>query len=148
IPMPYAGHSDESFTVMGIRFTYSDYHISDGFNNTSSHGGPINKDLFVRICYDPRDHVILRLLIRGFTGPLQDYSKSDFPPLGRTDSVQDNIRLPEIENDWFGNIFILLYVLDLAAIVILFRPYLRTFFVLRTVNLTGCTAPPIGDRKR
>jgi len=39
VPMPHAGHADESFTVGGVRFAYSDYGVSDGFNNTSSHGG-------------------------------------------------------------------------------------------------------------
>src|SRR6266702_1797729 len=38
VPMPYAGHADESFSVNGIAFRYSDFTITDGFNNTSSHG--------------------------------------------------------------------------------------------------------------
>jgi len=51
VPMPYGGHAMESFTVNGVRFEYSDYVISGGFNNTRSHGGPIHDGLPVRICY-------------------------------------------------------------------------------------------------
>ena len=40
-PMPYEGHENETFTVNGIRFEYSDYAVSPAFNQTSSHGGPI-----------------------------------------------------------------------------------------------------------
>jgi hypothetical protein len=58
-PAPWEGHSMESFTVAGVRFEYSDYVVSAGFNNTASHGGPIRQGLPVRICY--RDGQILRL---------------------------------------------------------------------------------------
>ena len=51
VPMPYAGHFDESFTVKGQRFSYSDYVSTSGFNNTTSHGGPIHEGLHVRIAY-------------------------------------------------------------------------------------------------
>ena len=61
IPMPYSGHAMESFTVSGVKFQYSDYVVTDGFNKTSSHGGPIHKDSYVRICYDPSNRQILRL---------------------------------------------------------------------------------------
>src|ERR1700744_2808099 len=33
VPMPYTGHSEESFTVGGHRFSYSDYIVTSGFNN-------------------------------------------------------------------------------------------------------------------
>ena len=59
IPMPYTGHAMESFVVHGVRFAYSDYVITAGFNNTSSHGGPIREGLPVRIWY--RGNEILRL---------------------------------------------------------------------------------------
>jgi hypothetical protein len=45
--------------VHGVRFQYSDYVITAGFNNTSSHGGPIREGLPVRIWY--LDGEILRL---------------------------------------------------------------------------------------
>jgi hypothetical protein len=47
--MPYSGHDEEHFTVQGVYFAYSDYVITPGFNNTSSHGGPIRAGLLVRI---------------------------------------------------------------------------------------------------
>jgi hypothetical protein len=59
IPMPYTGHAMESLVVQGVRFEYSDYVITAGFNNTTSHGGPIREGLPVRIWY--RGNEILRL---------------------------------------------------------------------------------------
>ena len=40
-PMPYDGHAEESFTVNGVYFEYSDYRSSLGYNNAASHGGVI-----------------------------------------------------------------------------------------------------------
>ncbi len=64
-PMPRSGHAYESFTVQGVRFSYSDFDESYyGFNNTKSHGGPIREDgQRVRIAYHPTDqrNVILKL---------------------------------------------------------------------------------------
>ena len=51
VPMPYRGHAAESFTVEGIPFHYSDYEVTAGFNNSSSHGGPVRQGLPVRIWY-------------------------------------------------------------------------------------------------
>lgn len=59
IPMPYTGHAMESFVVQSVRFEYSDYVVTAGFNNTTSHGGPIREGLPVRIWY--RGNEILRL---------------------------------------------------------------------------------------
>ena len=50
-PMPVTGHAMERFCVVGKCFEYSDYVISAGFNNTSSHGGPIREGLQVRVSY-------------------------------------------------------------------------------------------------
>jgi len=61
VPMPHSGHSMESFVVQGHRFSYSDYVVSAGFNNTASHGGPIREGLYVRVTYT--NDVILRLEI-------------------------------------------------------------------------------------
>ena len=58
-PMPTDDHGRESFTVRGVRFEYSDWSLTAGFNNTTLHGGPIRPGLPVRICY--RDGLILRL---------------------------------------------------------------------------------------
>jgi hypothetical protein len=62
VPMPYTGHADESFTVNGVTFSYSDYGVTPGFNNTASHGGPIKQGLYVRIWYVGDD--ILKLEIK------------------------------------------------------------------------------------
>jgi hypothetical protein len=59
VPMPYQGHAQESFTVNGHRFSYSDYIMTAGFRNTASHGGPIREGLYVRISYS--GNLILRL---------------------------------------------------------------------------------------
>jgi hypothetical protein len=59
-PMPWTGHDSERFSVNGVRFEYSDFDLSKGgFNNTSSHGGPIKENLPVRIAY--KSGRILRL---------------------------------------------------------------------------------------
>lgn len=50
-PMPSSGHKMESFTVKGIRFEYSDFVVTPGFNNATSRGGPIREGLPVRISY-------------------------------------------------------------------------------------------------
>ena len=50
-PMPFTGHQLESFVVAGKRFRYSDFVMRAGFNQTSSHGGPIHEGLHVRIHY-------------------------------------------------------------------------------------------------
>jgi len=57
--MPYTGHQDETFTVNGVRFSYSDFGVTCGFNNSASHGGPIREGLQVRIHYV--GNAILRL---------------------------------------------------------------------------------------
>ena len=50
--MPYGGHQQESFTMNNIKFSYSDYDQSNyGFNNTKSHGGPIDENKKVRLSY-------------------------------------------------------------------------------------------------
>jgi hypothetical protein len=49
--MPHSGHDKEWFIVGGKRFEYSDYNVTPGFNQTSSHGGPIRKGLNIRVHY-------------------------------------------------------------------------------------------------
>ena len=51
VPMPFQGHANESFTVNEVPFSYSDYQITGGFNNSSSHGGPVRAGMHVRIWY-------------------------------------------------------------------------------------------------
>ena len=50
-PMPVTGHDVEAFVVSGKRFQYSDFIHRAGFNQTSSHGGPIHEGARVRIYY-------------------------------------------------------------------------------------------------
>ncbi|MBX9747944.1 MAG: hypothetical protein K2X34_13645 [Hyphomonadaceae bacterium] len=45
------GDIHESFTIGGVRFSYSPTSITGGFNRSQSHGGPIREGLPVRICY-------------------------------------------------------------------------------------------------
>jgi hypothetical protein len=59
IPMPYSGHADEKFTVNGVTFSYSDYGVTAGFNNTKSHGGPIDEGKRVRVTH--LGNIIVRL---------------------------------------------------------------------------------------
>mgnify|MGYP000211515047 CR=1 FL=1 len=62
-PMPYSGHQPERFTVKGVKFSYSDYRLMPGFNNTTSHGGPIKAKLPVRISYIGNTILKLELVI-------------------------------------------------------------------------------------
>ena len=66
-PMPRGGGQQEKFRVSDVRFEYSDYIISGGFNNTASHGGPIAENLQARICYfyseSKNENIIVRLEI-------------------------------------------------------------------------------------
>ena len=61
-PMPHSGHKNESFTVSGVFFEYSDFGPSAGFNNTKSHGGPIDEGKYVKIRY--KDGLILQLWVK------------------------------------------------------------------------------------
>lgn len=63
-PMPHSGHAMESFTVKDVYFEYSDYVIQYGFNQTASHGGPIQRNgQWVRLSYITAegDNIILRI---------------------------------------------------------------------------------------
>jgi energy-coupling factor transporter transmembrane protein EcfT len=68
-PMPYSGHENETFSVNGVRFSYSDYVVSPCFNNTASHGGPIREGLRVRIAYS--GDCILRLEVANIRGAVR-----------------------------------------------------------------------------
>lgn len=64
VPMPYMGHAMESFSVNGVRFSYSDYLVTNGFNHTTSHGGPIHEGLDVRIEYIKNDRIGKNIIIK------------------------------------------------------------------------------------
>jgi hypothetical protein len=48
-PMPFSGHKMECFKVQDRCFCYSDFVVTQGFNQTRSHGGPIYEGLQVRV---------------------------------------------------------------------------------------------------
>ena len=81
VPMPYQGHATESFTVKGIRFAYSDYIVTSGFNNTVSHGGPIRQGLYVRIWYLSNDILKLQIPKRESPQTVSSLPASARPPL-------------------------------------------------------------------
>lgn len=150
VPMPYSGHSDESFTVEGVPFKYSDYLITDAFNNTASHGGPIDENAYVRICYDPKRDEILRLEIRDFKGPIKNYAKASglFSDQGDQQEWRDKSGTPSNKNavrpvpvPWYGSLFLLVYFVDIAATQILFLPYIRTFFRIGSVPVNNQPIP-------
>jgi len=60
-PMPASGHAMERFCVRGKCFEYSDFVVTSGFNNTSSHGGPIREGIPVRVTYTGKDIVKLEV---------------------------------------------------------------------------------------
>lgn len=63
-PMPFGGHKSERFTVNGVPFAFSDFVDTGGFNQTHSHGGPIQPGSQARICYLPKgrdNNLIVRL---------------------------------------------------------------------------------------
>jgi hypothetical protein len=69
-PMPYEGHQDECFSVQTVRFCYSNYEVTPGFNNATSHGGPVRAGLPVRVSYIGGN--IIRLEIRRDAVPTAD----------------------------------------------------------------------------
>ncbi|MDP9261268.1 MAG: hypothetical protein M3O89_04770 [Actinomycetota bacterium] len=64
-PMPLNFHDTERFDVDGVHFEYGATSTA-GFDNTSSHGGPVHADEYVRIHYinGASGPVIVRLEIR------------------------------------------------------------------------------------
>jgi hypothetical protein len=44
-------HKTERFSVCGASFSYSNYGVTAGFNNTNSSGGPIRDGMWVRIAH-------------------------------------------------------------------------------------------------
>jgi hypothetical protein len=50
-PMSPRGGEYETFRIHNVKFHYSDFESNPGFNQTSSHGGPIRQGLPVRITY-------------------------------------------------------------------------------------------------
>jgi hypothetical protein len=62
VPKGHLGRSDESFTVGGQRFVYSDDLVASGFHNTGSQGGAVHDGQYVRVTYF--GNLIVRLEVR------------------------------------------------------------------------------------
>ena len=59
-PMPVNKPGHESFLLRGVKFSYSDYVVIDGFHQTSAAGGPIKANgQIVRISYITVDDINL-----------------------------------------------------------------------------------------
>ena len=50
-PMPSTGHSQESFEVNGIHFSYSNFVITPCYNKTRQSGGELSDGMVVKISY-------------------------------------------------------------------------------------------------
>ncbi len=148
VPMPRESHADESFTVSGVAFHYSDYSPNEAFNNTAAHGGPVRAGSDVRICYDPADHAILKLAIRGFKGPFKDFGRGiDLFSAGNDDDRTRNVFATPIEQSiarWqpLAHVWAGLYILDLAGLFFMVLPLLRTFWLVESLALAGVRVPP------
>ncbi len=63
VPMPYSGHSDETFDINGVNFAYSDFDLSQtGYNISKSHGGVITgngQHLYIRYIINDGTNCIL-----------------------------------------------------------------------------------------
>jgi hypothetical protein len=53
--MPYNGHTTESLRIGGKTFEYSDFIMTPGFRRSVSHGSPLRKGMYVRVCYVGKD---------------------------------------------------------------------------------------------
>ena len=65
-PMAKTGHGNETFSIDGVTFSYSDFSVTPAFNNTSAYGGPLHEGMYVKIYYTKSiefagDHAILRI---------------------------------------------------------------------------------------
>lgn len=60
-PMPASGHKMERFCVERVCFSYSDFVVTNAFNQTASHGGPIRDGLRVRVTFVGNDIVKLQV---------------------------------------------------------------------------------------
>lgn len=145
-PMPHSGHKDESFLVSGIKFAYSDYVVTNSFNNTKSHGGPIDENSYVRISYTSgaNKNYILRLEIRDYNGPIKNYS-SGFNPFPSEKINNPAGPVPFKNNSpslsWYDNLFIYIVILDFVGLLLFIMPYWNTFITLKKTNKINVAFP-------
>lgn len=72
--MPETGHKNETFTVAGVPFAFSDFDALDyGYNNAASHGGAARQGRTVRIGHfnNGEKNVILKLETAAAGAPLK-----------------------------------------------------------------------------
>ncbi|MGB8296715.1 MAG: hypothetical protein WCG85_14905, partial [Polyangia bacterium] len=58
-------HKTERFSVCGDSFSYSNYLVTAGFNNTNSNGGPIREGMWVRIAHTGNSIARLEIVRQG-----------------------------------------------------------------------------------
>lgn len=146
-PMPYGGHKRESYTVQGVKFSYSDYIITNGFNNTASHDGPVNQDSVVRICYVPKGNtnIITKLEVKGYKGAIKDYSGrfelfSHFRQLNKDRQSRKSDKTTEGHEKAMAvaqkyMVFLLpMFVTDFLLYIIFFIPFFRIFFKVKVIE--------------
>lgn len=146
-PMPYSGHKDETYSVKGVTFSYSDYGVTNGFNHTASHGGPVNQDSFVRICYLPKGNtnIITRLEVKGYKGPIEDYS-SRFDLFDQFKHIEKDRKSGKFGKEMMSSdksmvvatnymFFIMpMFIADYILYVLFIIPFFNLFFKVRVIE--------------
>lgn len=79
-PSSYLGSKGERFCVSDsdVCFSYSDYIVTPGFNQTQSHGGPIKDGLPVKVTY--KDDTIVKLEVAPASSIYSKKHNPDAPP--------------------------------------------------------------------
>jgi len=90
VPMPRSGHASEKFTVGAASFSYSDFLSVPGFNNTKSHGGPLDEGVFVRVSYVGNSIIRLEVEPSAMVGKVRNRSDS----LGDIAEDQEPYKVP------------------------------------------------------
>ena len=69
-------HKTERFSVCGASFSYSNYLVTAGFNNTNSYGGPIREGMWVRIAHSGNSIARLEIVRQGASESAQCHRSS------------------------------------------------------------------------
>jgi len=154
-PMPYLGHANESFTVKGVHFAYSDFVLTPGFNHTASHGGPIRAGQYVRVWYAGSDILKLQIQQNGnppSAAPLPATAQpprvtfSEFVFLSVGIGIAGHFFIkgrptPQAKKKWSNRIYILQSVIFFACIGALFYPaggFLLLLIIGSLIFLIAC----------
>ena len=137
-PMPYGGHKSETYTVQNVNFGYSDYMVTSGFNNTASHGGPVNKDSVVRICYVSMGNLnkITKLEVKGYKGPVQDYSGGFglFSQFKQLDKDMNGPDKPMAVARKYMIFYMLMLMVDFVLYILFIIPFFKIFFKVKVIE--------------